>query len=175
MKLHNAIRVNASLAEAWRLLGPDYVRAGDWASGVYVSSPRVGGQTLPGAPVVGRVCESSIGPVTETITEYDQTNHRIAYEAQAEGMPSFVRSLHNVWSLTASGPDQTDVEMVTTLDLAPPFNVLMGWMMRLQLGGLLKQSIEEFKHFAETGQPHPRKVKSARSKKGLAAQRAAAA
>jgi len=175
MKIVNSIRVRAPVEKVWDLLGPNYVRAGDWASSVYVSSVRPGRPEVSGAPCIGRVCETSLGPFTELITEYEPSKWTLAYQATGEKMPGFVRSLVNRWTLVPAGSGETDVQMELNADIAPPFNLLMGWMMRLQFNKVLSQAIEEFKHFAETGRPHARKAKIDSTKKAIAARQAAMA
>ncbi|MEO1222492.1 MAG: hypothetical protein AAFY42_14355, partial [Pseudomonadota bacterium] len=59
-------------------------------------------------------------------------------------------------------------------NIAFPFNVMMGWMMKLQFNKAIKVSLEDLKHYAETGKPHARKIKADKSKKGVAARQAMA-
>ncbi|MEM6273883.1 MAG: SRPBCC family protein [Myxococcota bacterium] len=175
MKIEKFAKLNVSADRAWQLLGPDYVRAADWASAVFVSSARPGTPEIARAPVAGRVCETSLGPFTETIVEYDPSTRRIAYRATGEKMPGFMRSLVNTWKIQPTGDSTCDVTMILQAELAPPFNVLMAPLIRLQFSGVLNRSLEEFAHFAETGNPHPRKVKTDRSSKASAARSRAAA
>ncbi len=172
MKLTKTITVARPIADVWQVLGPDYVRAGDWASSVYVSGARGGTPLVAEAPVAGRVCETSLGPFTETIEVYDPAGHRLAYSASGEKMPGFVRSLVNSWTLDADGATRTRVTMELKADIAFPFNLLMGWMMRLQFSKVLREALQEFAHFVETGRPHPRKVKADASRKAVEARRA---
>ena len=174
MKLALEITANAPIDRVWDILGPGYVNAGDWASAVYISHPRVGEAKVAGAPAAGRVCQTSLGPFTESIEEYDPINHRVAYSATGDKMPGFVKSLVNSWTLTPAGSGRTKVRMELNADIAFPFNVLMGWMMKMQFRGALKDSIEDLKHYAETGKPHPRKLKVDGSKKAAAARQAMA-
>ena len=174
MKLALEITANAPIDRVWDILGPGYVNAGDWASAVYISHPRVGEAKVAGAPAAGRVCQTSLGPFTESIEEYDPINHRVAYSATGDKMPGFVKSLVNSWTLTPAGSGRTKVRMELNADIAFPFNVLMGWMMKMQFRGALKDSIEDLKHYAETGKPHPRKLKVDGSKKAVAARQAMA-
>ena len=174
MRIFKTVRVNVPIEKAWDVLGPNYTSVGDWASSVYASAARGGAPAIAGAPVLGRICQTSIGPATETLLAYDPKSYRIAYDAHAEKMPGFVKGLQNTWQLRSAGPDMTDVEMTFEMKIAPPFNVLMGWMMRLQMSGLLGKAVEEFKHFAETGKPHPRKIKADASKKAIIAREAMA-
>ena len=50
--------------------------------------------------------------------------------------------------------------MCMEISLMPVFNLLMGSMMRMKLGGAIKTSTEELKYFAENGVPHPRKLEA---------------
>ena len=174
MKLALEVTANAPIDRVWEILGPGYVNAGEWASAVYISSARAGQSKIAGAPAAGRVCQTSLGPFTETIQEYDPNNHRVAYSATGDKMPGFVKSLVNSWTLTPAGSGRTKVRMELNADIAFPFNVLMGWMMKMQFRGALRDSIEDLKHYAETGKPHPRKLKADNSKKAVAARQAMA-
>ena len=174
MKITKVATARAPIEDVWTLLGPEYARAGDWASGVYASKARAGTPAVDGAPVAGRVCQTSLGPFTESIEVYDPTARRISYVASGEKMPGFVKSLRNNWQLAPAGSGRTEVRMVLTADLAFPFNILMAPMMRLQFSKVLRESLEEFVHFAETGGPHPRKVKVDQSKKAVAGRAALA-
>ncbi len=172
MRLSTQTIIDKPVAEVWEVLGPGYERAGDWASSVYVSRARPGQSKIAAAPVAGRVCETSLGPFTETIEAYDPVAHRIAYSATGDKMPGFVRSLVNTWELTPKGAGQTQVNMVLEVDIAFPFNMLMGWIMKIQFRKVLAESLEEFRHYVETGRPHARKVKADGSKKAATARRA---
>ncbi|MEO1302492.1 MAG: SRPBCC family protein [Myxococcota bacterium] len=169
MRIKKVAKLNVEADRAWQLLGPNYVRAADWASAVFVSSARAGTPEIAHAPVAGRVCETSLGPFTETIVEYDPSKMRIAYRATGEKMPGFIRSLVNTWEIQPTGDATCGVTMVLQANLVPPFNVLMAPFLRMQFNGVLSRSLEEFAHFAETGNPHPRKLKADQSPKAAAA------
>ncbi|MEM7488669.1 MAG: SRPBCC family protein [Pseudomonadota bacterium] len=173
MKITRTIRVDAPPDRVWDILGPNYTRAGDWASSVYVSGPRPGTPKVAGAPAAGRVCETSLGPFTETIEAYDETRRHVAYSATGDKMPGFVKRLVNSWTVRAAGGG-AEIDLALTADIAFPFNLLMGLPMKLQFAKVLREATEELKHYAETGTPHPRKVKADASKKAVAARAALA-
>ena len=174
MKIARKLRVDASPDAVWDILGPNYVRAGDWASSVYVSGARPGTPKVAGAPAAGRTCETSLGPFTETIEAYDPARRHVAYSATGDKMPGFMRGLRNAWTVRPASGGGSEVEMELNADIAFPFNILMGPMMKMQFGRVLKEATQELKHYAETGQPHPRKVKADRTKKAVAARAALA-
>ncbi len=169
MKLINTTVIDAPIADVWEVLGPNYTRAGDWASAVYVSAARTGAPKVAGAPAAGRVCETSLGPFTESIEAYDPQAYRLVYSATGDKMPGFVRSLVNRWALEPVGPGKTRVVMELTADIAFPFNILMGWMMKIQFRKALRESLEDFAYYVERGVVHPRKVKVDASKKAVRA------
>lgn len=165
MKITRTLMIDKPVEDVWDILANRYAEAGSWASAVYVSRPREGTPKVAEAPVLGRICETSLGPIVESIETFNAASRTLAYSATAENMPSFLTGLLNTWKLTAAGPNSTRVDMVLTANIAFPFNILMGWMMRLQFKGAIDSSLTELKYFAETGRPHPKKVKSAKSKK----------
>lgn len=173
MKIAKTVTVNASADRLWEILGTEYLHAGRWASAVYHSSGK-GDARIEGAPAEGRVCQTSLGPFTETIEEFDPEQRFVAYSATGDKMPGFVKNLTNYWRVTPLGPNKASVQMELTADIAFPFNILMGPMMKLQFGSVVKNVIAELKHYAETGKPHPRKAKADGSKKARQARAAMA-
>ncbi len=171
MKISKTININAPTDRVWDILGPNYVNAGDWASSVYASDARPGTPKVAEAPVAGRVCQTSLGPFTETIEAYDANRRHVAYSATGDKMPGFVKRLVNSWTVQPNG-SASKVQMELSADIAFPLNILMGPMMKLQFGKVLREATEELKHYAETGKPHPRKVKADASKKAVKAREA---
>ncbi|MFQ6552684.1 SRPBCC family protein [Aestuariibius insulae] len=166
-------QIDAPLDKVWDIVGPNYTSAGDWASSVYVSGVRSGTPKVTGAPAAGRVCETSLGPFTETIEAYDDARHMVSYSATGEKMPGFMKGLRNTWHLTPSG-NGTKASMTLKANIAFPMNILMGWMMKMQFKKALTETIDDLKVYAETGRPSPRKVKVDGSKKAVAARQAMA-
>lgn len=173
MELNIIRQINAPLDKVWNIVGPNYTSAGDWASSVYVSGARPGTPKVANAPAAGRVCETSLGPFTETIEAYDDSRHIVSYSATGAKMPGFMKGLRNTWHLTPSG-NGTKASMTLRADIAFPMNMLMGWMMKMQFKKALTETIDDLKAYAETGRPSPRKLKVDASKKAAAARQAMA-
>ena len=151
-------RTNVSADRLWEVFGEAYPEIDTWSSGVFASKPRAGSGP-GGANFQGRICETTFGKLTETVTAYDPAARKITYLVQGEKMPGFVKRMENNWQFKDTGNGKGEIEMRLNGDLAFPFNVLMGWMMKIQLKKDLRSNIEELIHFAESGQAHPRKVK----------------
>ena len=163
MQIERQITIEATPDKVWEVLGPRFDQVDAWASSVDRSTARAGHSQIPGAPMVGRTCETEIGPVKEAITEYDEVRRIVAYSAHAEKMPFFVKDMRNRWALASGQGGRTHVDMRMTAKLSFPFNLFMTPMMKLQMGKLLTNAIEELKFFVENGEPHPRKQKAARA------------
>ncbi|MEO0376823.1 MAG: SRPBCC family protein [Cyanobacteria bacterium P01_A01_bin.17] len=160
MKIQRQFTVNISADRVWEILGPQYVNAADWVSSVHVSHGQNTSSPPQNAPCSGRVCETDLGPFRETITHYDEHKRHLAYSAQGEKMPFFVKQLSNSWIVTPLTDNTAQVDMCMKADLLPLFNIVMGPVMRLQMGGIVNNATEELKYFAENGAPHPRKVEA---------------
>lgn len=160
MKVQRSIDIKASADSIWKVIGPGFPDAYEWASAINHSESRVGTGNLTGAPHTGRSCETSIGSVRENILLYDEDAHRISYEAFSDSMPGFVKRLVADWRFSKGPSGSTRVHMTLTVEVAAPFNVLMGPLMKLQMGGILSATMKDLKHFVEAGNPSPAKVKS---------------
>ncbi|MEM6455358.1 MAG: SRPBCC family protein [Acidobacteriota bacterium] len=160
MQLKREITINTPTRQVWEILGPGFGDAFHWASSVSQSTATIDGKRPDGAPCSGRVCQTTIGSVKESILEYDAHSHRIAYAAVSDKMPGFVRHMVARWSIRAVAPSKAHVTMTLNVDIAAPFNILMGPMMWLQMGGIMDKTMGELKHYTEQGEPHPRKVKA---------------
>lgn len=173
MQILKKITINAPIETVWKTIGTEYEHAGRWSSAVYASAS-LKGQPVGEAPVLGRVCETTLGPFQEEIVAFDASGKTLAYVASGEKMPGFVKQLKGTWTLARRGHG-TEVTMAFHADIAPPFNVLMGWMMRLQFVKAIDASLGDLKFFLENNAPHPRKVKFDASQKAAKARRALAA
>lgn len=155
MKLYfdKQVHLNVSASKAWDILWKNYESVGEWATIIPESAPR-----KENGELVGRTCSSTYGDVQEIITHYDE--ERLTYSYKADGLPAMFRSGKNFWQIVPSGPDSCQVQMELRMELAPVPGVLMGWMIRSKMGKDLEGFMEDLKHFAETGIPHPKKLKS---------------
>ena len=172
MRVAMSRTVNASVERVWEIVADRYVDTGDWASAVYVSSARPGVPKAAGAPALGRVCQTSLGTFTETIEAWDPEARTLTYSATGDKMPGFVRNLRNTWTLVPLGGGRTEARVALSADIAFPFNVLMGWLMKRQFRSAIGDTLDDLATYAETGRVSARKGKADGSKKGIAARAA---
>ncbi|GAB5521446.1 MAG: hypothetical protein RhofKO_36970 [Rhodothermales bacterium] len=163
MIIEKTIQVNAPADQVWAVLAHDFHNAYKWASSVDHSAARVAGPPPGDAPfeTAGRACQTSLGPIKETLEYYDEQARRFGYSAKGDKMPFFVKHLQNNWAVQANGPNRSTVRMALEARLLPVFAQLMGPIMRKQFDTVLTEATEELKFYIEQGRPHPRKVEAA--------------
>ena len=118
---------------------------------------------LVAAPVAGRVCSTglAIAPeVTETLVAYDDANRSLTYEAA--GMPSFVTTARNTWTVTPLDDDTCVVTLDAQFDTRGIVGTLARWVMLAQLGRTSQHLGDDLRHFVENGRPSPRKQRQLR-------------
>lgn len=160
MQIKKQFTVNASADRLWEIMGLQFDRVSDWASSIHDSQGRNSGIVPQGLPFSGRVCQTSMGSFQEKILKYDEHKKMISYDAKGDKMPFFVKHLANNWTFTPLGGGKCKVDMCMEISILPVFDLLMGPMMRMQMGGTIDQVIEELTYFAENGTPHPRKLEA---------------
>ena len=171
MKVVRVIEIDAPATDVWDVLGTRYSEVHEWATPVHEAS----GPGLGTGPALGdgRTCVTSIGNVQETIVDFDAERHRLSYEAKSDGMPRFVRQMVADWVFIEYGPMSTTVRMTLTMDVAPPFNLFIGPVMKLQMGRMIGRVMKDLKVFVETGRPSKIKARTANKRTKKAALNAA--
>jgi hypothetical protein len=120
--LSHQFTVEAPADAVWDVIGRRFDRIGDWATAIPMSTavgrsndataatvpPAISG--IVGAPVAGRVCQTGVRllpQITETITAYDDAARSLTY--QASGLPRFVITARNTWTVTPLDQHHTRV------------------------------------------------------------------
>ncbi len=157
MIIEREVIVNQNINEAWKVLGTDFANADKWASAIKHSEGK--GAGFNGASCSERGCETSMGGLKEKITTYSDKDYSLSYNVY-EGMPSMVKKAANNWSLTPHGQNKAKLNMRMEMEIGGFMGTLMKPMMKMKLGKMGNELVEEFKYYVENGKPHPRKVKA---------------
>jgi hypothetical protein len=158
----------------WHVLGPGFDRIGDWATAIPASTALSGDRATPGAvpavaagvidaPVAGRVCETGIRlvpQVTETLIAYDEANRTLTYEAS--GMPAFVTLARNTWTVTPIDSGRCRVSLRARFDTRGLLGLLGRWAILARTRRTSRHLADDLRHYAETGNPSPRKLRRQR-------------
>lgn len=157
MDLHAHLDIAASAATVWYLIGERFGDIGQWAVPITSSS-------LDGVPTVGAVRQCHVagfGPVPpgvihEQLTVFEPDAMRFQYVA-VQGMPATIKHATNRWQVVSTGPQSCVVRIHATMTMRG----LAALAAPLMKGRMVNDSmlvLEELKHCAEHGRPHPRKV-----------------
>lgn len=150
------LTINAPSNKVWSVLALQFENVGDWATGIAKSRINENAITPAGANVGGRICSvPGFGDLTEEFTNYDADKLTFSYEA-VQGMPFFVKSARNTWTLTPKG-NQTIVDMHLTAETNFFPGMLMSPFMKKQFNAQGQETIDDLKYFIENGQPSPSK------------------
>jgi len=157
--IQQEIIIDASIDEAWEVLGPQFNNAQVWASSIN-HSEALNTESLNGSTCTARGCSvEGIGDVKETLSYYSPKNHSLTYEVK-EGMPKMVKYASNKWQLIDLGNGKTKLKMTIEMKTGGFMGWMMEGMMKKKMTKLSSEIAEEFKYYVENGSPHPRKLKS---------------
>lgn len=150
MQKSRTIEVNLPADKLWQAMGERFGDNGLWAASL--TSSHLTGKLEVG---VNRVCMNKTQETVEELTMFSPEKLELAYRITSD-LPAIIKNASNHWSIKPIGTDKCLVTSHVKSDLvwwAMPLNPLMS----LAIGGILAKAMDEFKHWAETGEQHPRK------------------
>lgn len=153
MRISTTNTFDISADHGWSIIAEQFGDAAVWASSL--SSSSLDRENVE----VGAIRTGHIGKrqLREKVTSIDRENRVFAYELLDP--PSIVQSATNRWAISPIGSDRCEIDSELVLSLPKLFNPLSP-LITFGLKRQLSTAIEEFRHFAETGTPHERKLKS---------------
>ena len=150
--------INVSADELWKIIGPGFENAGEWATAVDHST----GDTTPkfeGATCNERYCKinaKGFNQLTEVITIYDQEGRTLAFDV-TEGLPGFVIVSNSHWQIIEVGENQSRVEITITAQTKKLMGSMMGGMLKSNIKKVIPGLFRDLKVYAETGEISPEK------------------
>lgn len=150
MKKSKTVILDLSATQAWEAIGNRFGDNGIWAASL--TSSRLSGDLEVG---VERICMNKQHETIEKLTSFDAKNMELSYEITSK-LPNFIKTAKNHWSVKSLGINKSSMTSTVTSDLvwwAKPLSPLMSFA----ISGILTKAMDELKHWAETGQQHPRK------------------
>ena len=162
MNVKHKIDINAPASHLWQILVNDFNDISGWATVVLTSGPN------PHVPIgEGRVCQTTLGNNSETITEFNENDRTYTYVVEPEKTPFFLKGIENTWTVKPLGPERSEVSMRANVTLHTLMGKLMAPLVRRRMLKGFGSLLEELKVFAETGQVHQRKMEQLSSSKTM--------
>lgn len=144
----------ATAEKLWHVLGEDFGGLDKWSSLVPESS-----LTRLSNGATQRQCTTAIGDFKETVTEFDESEMRVAYRVD-EGAPPIVKLLTNSWEVSEGDSGLAMVNMEMRIQLAKAAPEGAADELKATFSDVSSQLVEELVYYVENGRPHSRKVKS---------------
>ena len=155
MKILKTITINKSIEVVWEVIWNQFSEISKWSS--YIKESKVYGQPkLEGLGFSTRELDTINGIVKQEVTSFNSKQHTVTYKP-ISGMPPIIKELRVLWALSKKDANSTNL----TLDFAmnmKGMGHLLAPLVKMKLGKVNEELLEELKHYVEKGQPHPRKL-----------------
>ena len=152
MDVTQHIDITASPDHVWGILDGEFGDISTWAARMLESHDEPSLGELGGRQVV----TVEYGPATETLYVRDAGEHTIGYRVTGPSLPPPISDVRTEWRVTATNPDgDGDGSRVSIRFLAEVDPPEMEPMLEETLRAGITPLLDELRHYAETGQPHP--------------------
>lgn len=157
--------INASAEEVWKVFAHGFNDAYKWMASVPYSYAQSNGRLFEGAQSDGRVCELTPKPdgmkASEQFLAYEEKNKTATVRIDFVDTPRFFPTKFNTLNFSIVDNGDGSSEMTWKFKSATKtWGILMWPALRKGFDVFVGQIMEELKHYVETGNPHPRKVKA---------------
>ncbi len=160
MKVIESLQINAPASEVWHIVAHEFENVSKWASDVDHSVKASNRAILEGADVGGRVCLSKYGEITEGFIHFDEAGMTFTYDAEGGAVPFFIKRTKNTTKVEPKGDHTCIVSIGPEVEFLPIIGLIVRFPMQMFMRTVLRNTLEELKHYAETGEVHPRKAQA---------------
>ena len=157
MKFSKDITINASAEKVWDILAHQFVDVGVWARSVPKSEVNHTPPKVNGSPVGGRLCDTSIGHISEEFTAYDEEGMTFSFKGVITS--KMFTSVISTNAVTSIDEKTSKVTVTPAIDLTF-LGKLMSPMIRMNLNKTINGVLDDLKYFAENDKPSPEKLKA---------------
>lgn len=163
MKLINAITIEKSATDVWKVMGNGFADIHVWASFFKDSQP-TGEAKFDGIDFSGRNSIVETGENTHSLDVFDAENFVLSYTVTA-GAPPFAEETGAEWALEVLDASNCKASITVNIELkegipAEKIAEVSKWLNHSSV-----QMLEEMKHYTETGNLHARKLGTAEAEK----------
>lgn len=146
------ITINVSATQLWDMVGNGFLDVHKWASNVDHAVGK-GEAEFAGAVCTERYCDVNVkgfSKISEKLLNYDEQKKVLEYEVK-EGMPGFVSSAVNEWTVVAIDDNTSKLVMNGRFGTKGLMGSLMNRMMEKKMIETLTTVLNDAKVYAETG------------------------
>lgn len=157
MNFSKDITINASADKVWDILGHKFADVGQWSRSISQSVINHEAPKVNNSPVGGRLCETSIGKISEEFTAYDEEKMTFSFKGVITS--KVFSNVISTNAVTAIDENTSKVTVTPNVDLKT-FGILMYPLIKMQLSKLINEVLIDLKYFAENDKPSPEKLAS---------------
>lgn len=157
MNINKKITINKSIEEVWEVLGNQFGQISNWAT-LIKESKVYGDSKLKGVNFSIRETDTLNGITTQELTSFEPDKHSLSYKS-ISGTPPIIKEVRAHWSLTTKDSNTTDLVMDFTADMKGLGFILVP-IVKMKLGKIGNELLEELKYYIENGKQHPRKMEN---------------
>ncbi len=156
MILNRKTTINKSIMDVWEVLGNQFGEISNWSS--LISESKVYGDSkLGGLTYSKRETNTTRGITVQEMTSFNPEQYSLSYKALS-GTPFFIKSTNAEWVLSKLNEGSTQLNMSVDIQTKGILGFILSPIVKIKLGKLGDELVDDFKYFLENGNPHPRKV-----------------
>ena len=156
MNIKKKITINKSIEDVWEVLGNQFGEISIWSS--LISESKVYGDSkLAGLNFSKRETNTSQGITVQEMTSFNPEQYTLSYKALS-GTPSFIKSTNAKWFLSKLNEGSTQLNINIDIQTKGILGFILSPIVKIKLGKLGDDLVDDLKYFLENGNPHPRKV-----------------
>jgi hypothetical protein len=159
MKFSKEIVINAPAEKVWDIIGHRFTDVGQWARSITSSVINHDAEKVGSSPVGGRVCETSIGHISEEFITYDEEGMNLSFRGMI--ISKMFDSVISTNLVTKINENTSKVTITPSIDLTF-IGMLMYPLIKVSLSKTLNEVLDDLKYFSENDEPSPHKVKAMR-------------
>ena len=148
-----ATEIDKSAEECWKVFGGGYTNIYKWKSGMIRSDAE--GEPFGDSPVGSRKIKTPAINFSEKLIHFSNAERAFTY--QVLGLPFVVSSAKNEWKFSEAEGKAT-LNMHLHLQTATGFGWVINPILKKNMTKEMGKLHQEFKHYMETGEVHPRKA-----------------
>jgi hypothetical protein len=156
MKINKELSIGKPVEEVWEVLGNQFGEIDKWASLIHHSEVS-GEASLPGVSYSVRSTDTAGGPTKQELTSFNPGQYSLSYKAIA-GTPFFFKAVRAKWSLAKKDDDSTKLDLDFEVEFKGLIGVILSPIIKIKLGKVGDELLDDFKYYLENGKPHPRKL-----------------
>jgi len=156
LQFNEEITIEASIEEAWEVMGQQFTEPHTWSSNFLTSQP--GGEPkLKGLVYRHRATTTKNGDNWQELDAFSPSNHSLSYHI-SKGVPPVAKSAIGHWKLTKLTDNKTQLNVDFSLQTKGLPGLVISPIVSKKVGQSSAELMEEFKYYLENGKPHPRKL-----------------